>query len=163
MTRREGPVLTFPARVPPGSVRDAIDKTGATAGRMVPIADVALLLETAGFTVTNAAVAPGTALPATRTEVDLADAGVDSVRVVVRANNSAAGSVVVTVHDVTNNLELCRVTVTGVTATTYLGAWTRVVPKGGDSEIEVRVIGDGVFDPLLFTVHLQLRTTQARA
>lgn len=162
-TRREAPVLTFTERPEPGITRRIIDVLQAVFAKEVSIVDFCLLLDLAGHTVTDAAGGAGTALPTTRTKLDFADAGIDSVRVVVRGKNSAAGSVTVQVFDVTNTALLCTAVLTGVADQTADGAWTRLVPKGGDAEIEIRVVGNAVDDPVLYAVHFQARTTQVRA
>ena len=161
-TPRQAPVITYPARVPPGSARDAFDKGQVAHAKAVSLDQVPFLLEAAGFTVTNAAVAPGTAITVARTTIDFADAGADNVRVVVRGKNSVAGTVVVQIYDVTNSVVLATVDVVGATEQTAVGVWTRIVPTGSDQECEVRVVGDGAFDPVLYAVHLQLRTVQTR-
>lgn len=162
MSRRAEPIAPITARVD-GPLKSVIDVWHALFGKVESLVDVLLLFETAGHTVTNAAAGAGTAVAFTRVLVDFADAGVDSVRVMAYGNNSAAGSVIVTVHDVTNNVELCRVTLTDATPAAYAGDWTTIIPTGTEQELEVRVIGDGAFDPVLYNVHLQGRTTQARA
>ena len=139
-----------------------VDRLVAVLGRLTALVDVCLLFVVGGHTVTNAASGAGTALNMTRTWLDFGDAGIDQLRLTVRGNNSAVGTVVVSVHDVTNNVELCRVTLSGTTVTTYAGAWTPIEPTGEDVEVEARVIGDGAFDPVLYAIHLQGRTLQAR-
>lgn len=163
MSRRAEPVIQIAERPEPGPLRRVIDLLHALFGKVTALVNVALLLDSAGVTTTDAAASPGTSLGFTRTTVDFADAGIDSVRVIVRAVNSAAGSVVYAVHDVTNNVELCRVTVTGTTITTYAGDWTTIRPTGSDQELEVRAIGDGAFDPVAYAIHLQGRTVAARS
>jgi hypothetical protein len=131
-------------------------------GKVVSLSVVTLLLNEGGFTVTNAAASPGTALTKTRTTIDFADAGVDSVRLLVRGENSAVGSVTVQAYNVTTSAAIATATVTDATEQTADSGWTVLTPNGGDEEIEVRVIGDGAFDPILYAVHLQMRTVQAR-
>src|SRR5205823_214353 len=111
-----------------------------------------------GYTVVNAVASPGTALTFTRTLVDLADAGCDQARIVVRGNAGAAGTVQVTAYDVTNSRELARVAVVDGTDQTVAGAWTTLTLSGTDHEIEIRVLGNGVLDPVLTRVSLQLRS-----
>lgn len=159
---RDKPVVEFGTRPPPGDVRSAIDRLAGVLGMVTALVDVPLLAEQAGYVVTNAAGGAGTALAFTRALVDFADAGVDQVRVVVRGRNSVAGSVTVLVYDVTNNVELARVTVTGAADVTVAGAWTTLKATGIDHEVEVRVIGNGADDPVLLRVSLQGRTLQAR-
>lgn len=163
MSRRAEPVIDFAERPEPGPLRRVMDVLQAVFGKVVSFADVLLLYDNGGITVTNAATDPGTSLADTQVSLHPGDAGVDNVRVVVRGNNSGAGSVVITVHDVTNDVELCRVTVTGTTPTTYAGDWTTITPTGSEQVVEVRCIGDGAVDPVLYRVSIQLRTTQARA
>ena len=163
MSQRPGQtVVTFPARLPPGSARDAFDKGQAIHGKAVSFEQSTFLLAPAGHTVTDAAGGAGTALTVTRTMIDFGDAGVDSVRVVVRGKNSAAGAITVQIYDVTNSAILATATVTGTTEQTAIGAWTRIVPTGSDQELEVRVVGNAADDPILYAVHLQLRTVQTR-
>ena len=160
---RSEPVLSFALRPPDGPVRRIMDVLHALFGKVVSLALVALLLEIGGETVTNAASGAGTALTKTRTTVDFQDAGVDSVRLLVRAENSAVGSVTVQLYNVTTSAAIAAATVTDATEQTADSGWTVFTPAGGDEEIEVRVIGDGVLDPILYAVHLQMRTVQARA
>lgn len=163
MSRRAEPVVNFTDRPEPGPVRRIMDVLQALLGKVESLVDVTLLHEAAGYTVTNAAGGAGTSLAFSQLSMHFADAGVDNVRVLVRGNNSGGGSVTVTVHDVTNNVELARVTVTGATPATYAGDWTAIRPTGSEQVIEVRVIGNAADDPVLFNVHLQGRTVQARA
>lgn len=161
MSRKEA-VLTFSERVEPGPIRRILDVIERVFAREVSLVDIALLLEAAGFTVVNAAASPGTALTRSRTEVDFQDAGIDSVRLLVRGENSAAGSVTVQAYNVTQGAVMASATILDATEQSAESAWTRFVPAGGDEEIEVRVVGDGAFDPVLYGVRLQGRTTQAR-
>lgn len=159
---RDKPVVEFAQRPPPGPVKEALDSLSKVLGKVTAIVDVALLLEQGGYVATNAAAAPGSSLTFTRTPIDFADAGIDQTRVVVRGRNSVAGTVTITVHDVTNNVELCRVAVTGAADVTAIGAWTTMRATGLDQEVEVRVIGNGADDPVLLRVSLQGRTLQSR-
>ena len=161
MSRKE-PVVVLTERPDAGPLRRFMDAFQHLFGKVVSLSVVTLLADHAGVTVTNAAADPGTALSKTRTTVDFLDAGVDSVRVIVRGENSAAGSVVVHVYNTTQSASMASATVTNATEQTAESAWTVFTPAGGDEEIEVRVIGDGAFDPILYSVHLQMRTTQAR-
>lgn len=162
MTLRPDPVLNIAERVPEGPMRRVMDSLQRVVGRASALVNVTLLRETAGHTVSNAASGAGTAITATRTMVNLADAGVDNVRVVVRGKNSGAGTVTVQVYDVTNSVALASVDVVDGTEGTFAGDWTSIAPLGTDDEIEVRVIGDDAFDPVLYAVQLQGRTVQAR-
>ncbi len=162
MAPRAGSVVKFAQR-PDDPLSAIVGQLEDVLGKTVSLADLLLLFESVGFTVTNAATAPGTAVGITRTLVDFGDAGADQVRVVLRGHNSTAGTVQVTVFDVTTGVELARVALTGVTDVTVAGEWTNITPSGADQELEVRVIGDGAMDPLLYSVHLQLRTSQARS
>lgn len=163
MSRRAEPVADFPERVEPGPVRRVVDVLRALFGKVVSFADVLLLQDGAGVTITNAATSPGTAVAGTRLFIHLADTGADQVRLVARAKNSAAGAVTLQLYDVTHSRALCSVTVTGTTETTYAGDYAPTQPTGQEHELELRVIGDGAFDPVLYRVSAQLRTTQARA
>ncbi len=160
---RKDPVADFGLRPDAGPLRGVLDILHALFGKVVSLGVIALLLEIGGHTVTNAAASAGTALTKTRTTIDFQDAGVDSVRLVVRGENSASGSVTVQLYNVTTSAAMCTATLTNASEQTNEGAWTVFAPNGGDEEIEVRVIGDGVFDPILYAVHLQIRTVQARA
>lgn len=161
--RRAEPVAPIGQRPEPGPLRSFLDLWDAVFGKVVSLVDVLLLYDAAGITVTNAAVSPGTALPDTRVVVNFGDAGADQVRLVARAENSGAGSVTLQLYDVTNSRVLCTLTVTGTTATTYAGEYAATKATGGEHELELRVVGDGAFDPILYRVSAQLRTTQARA
>ena len=149
-----------------GPLRGVLDILHALFGKVVSLAVVALLLESAGHTVTNAATGAGTAITTTRTSIDFQDAGVDSVRLVVRAKNSALTDLIFQAYNVTTSTAIATATITTTETTeqTVEGDWTVLVPNGGDEEIEVRVISvNGTEDPILYSVHLQLRTVQARA
>lgn len=159
---RKDPVISFSQRPDPGPLRSVMDLLQRLFGKVVSLSVVTLLLNEGGFTVTNAAASPGTALTKTRTTIDFADAGVDSVRLLVRGENSAVGSVTVQAYNVTTSAAIATATVTDATEQTADSGWTVLTPNGGDEEIEVRVIGDGAFDPILYAVHLQMRTVQAR-
>ena len=161
MSGRIQPVLQFAERPPDSALRRILGLLESVFSREIALLVVPFLANAGGLTVTNAAVAPGSAL-GTRTLIDLADAGVDQVRVVLRGNNSTAGSVTVQIYDVTSSMVLCSVVVTGTTVTTYASSWTRYVPVGGDLELEARIVGDGAMDPVLFSVVLQGRTTHVR-
>lgn len=163
MSRRAEPVIDFSERPEPGPVRRIMDVLKALLGKVESFADVLLLHDAAGLTMTNAAAAPGSAVGGSRVLVHFADAGTDQVRLVARAKNSAAGSVTLQLYDVTNSRALCSVTVTGTTETTYAGDYAATLATGAEHELELRVIGDGAFDPVLYRVSAQLRTTQARA
>ncbi len=160
---REQPVVDFTERPTDPIVRRILDRLQGVLGRLVACADVALLLATGGYTATNAASGAGTALTFTRTAIDVADSGADQARVVVRGKNSAAGTVTVQVYDVTRAAVVCTVAVVDGTEGTFVGAWASLVAVGGDQEFEVQVVGDGVWDPVLYAVHLQLRTLRARS
>lgn len=162
MSRAEA-VVTFDVRPPPGPLKRVVDILQALLGKVTSLAVITLLASEAGYTVTNAAGGAGTALTVTRTTLDLEDAGVDSVRLVVRGQNSGAGSVTVQAYNVTTSAALASVTVTDALEQTADSGWTVVAPAGGDEQVEIRVIGDGAFDPVLYSAHLHLRTVQARA
>jgi hypothetical protein len=142
---RTEPVANFDVGQPPGPLQLVTDLLHSLFGKVSSLAVITLLSEQAGFTVTNAATGAGTALTTTRTTVDFQDAGVDSVRLVVRGENSATA------------------TVTDAIEQTADSGWTVLAPNGGDEEIEIRVVGDGAMDPILYSAHLQMRTVQARS
>ncbi len=160
---RKDPVVDFGLRPEPGPLRRVLDILHALFGKVVSLSVVALLLEIGGHTVTNAVSGAGTALTKSRTTIDFQDAGVDSVRLIVRGENSASGSVTVQLYNVTTSAAMCTATLTNASEQTDEGAWTVFTPNGGDEEIEIRVVGDGAFDPIIYGVHLQMRTVQARA
>jgi hypothetical protein len=171
VTKRPEPVVKLPQRITGelGGIGRALEDV---LGKTVSFSNITLLREANGFTVTDAAGGAGTALTVTRSKCNFGDAGVDSVRVVVRGKNSGAGSVTVQVYDVTNSAVLCTTVVTGTTEQTATGLWTRLASgitiagepavTGEDQEVEVRVVGNAADDPILYAVHLQLRTTQKR-
>ena len=163
MSRRAEPVIVFTERPEPGPLRRLMDVLQALLGKVVSFADILLVWSEAGTTVTNAAVAPGTTIGGTRVKVHFADTGADQVRLCARAKNSGAGSVTLQFVDVTNTVVLASLTVTGTTETTYVGDYSSTAPTGSEQECELRVIGDGAFDPVLYRVSAQVRTTQARA
>ncbi len=160
--RRKHPVADWGVRPKGGPLRRVVDILQILFGKVVSIATIALLVEIAGHTVTNAAASAGTALTKSRTTVDFSDAGVDSVRILVRGENSASGSVIVQAYNVTGSAAIAAATITNASEQTADSGWTVLPVLDGDQEIEVRVIGDGAFDPILYAVHLQMRTVQAR-
>lgn len=161
MSRKEA-VLTLSERPEPGPMRRLIDVLERVFAREVSLVDIALLLDYAGFTVSNAASGAGTTLTRSRVAVDFEDAGIDSVRLLVRGENSAVGSVAVQVYNVTQGAVMASAEIVDATEQSAESGWTRFAPAGGDEEVEVRVVGDGAFDPVLYGVRLQGRTTQAR-
>lgn len=163
MGRRAEPIIDFNIRPEPGDLRNIVDALKATLGKVVSFADVLLFHDAAGLTVTNAASGAGTAVGGSRVLIHFADTGADQVRLVARAKNSAVGDVVLQLYDVTNARALCTVTVSGATEATYAGEYAATQPTGLEHEVELRCIGDGAFDPVLYRVSAQLRTTQARA
>ena len=162
MSRKEA-VTDFGHPPEPGPLKRVFDVLQTLFGKVVSLSVIALLLNEGGFTVTNAASGSGTALTKTRTTIDFQDAGVDSVRILVRGENSASGSVTVQLYNVTTSAAITTATVTNASEQTADSGWTVFAPNGGDEEIEIRVIGDGVFDPIIYGVHMQMRTVQARA
>ena len=161
MTRRIHAVVDLAERVEPGPMRRVMDVLQTVIGKTVSFSTLELLKDLAGYAITNAAAAPGTDIPEARTVVHFGDAGIDQVRVVVRGNNSAAGSVIVQVYRVTGSTTIAAVTVTDATLGTFQGDWTVLKPTGEDEEIGLRVVGDGAFDPVLYRVDLQMRTLRA--
>ena len=158
---RTDPVLQIAQRPAPGPLRGVLDAVEATLGKVTALVDVPLVQEAAGYVTAGAGGSPGTSVPVTRVAVDVADAGVDSVRLVGYGKNSGAGSVTLALYDVTNSVTLCTATVTGVGAASFSGAWTTVRPTGSDQVVELRVVGAGE-TPTLYTLHLQGRTVQVR-
>ncbi len=162
MTRPQS-VIDFGLVPPEGPLRSLMDILLALFGKVVSLAVVTMLMEINGTTATNAPADPGTALTTTRTTIDFQDAGVDSVRIIVRGRNSAVGSVLVQLYNVTTSAAILTATITNNTEQTADSGWTTIIPNGGDEEVEIRVIGDGAFDPILYGVQLHMRTVQARA
>lgn len=163
---RSDPVTDFGLRPEAGPLRSLLDILLALFGKVVSLSVVALLLDPSGHTVTNAATGAGTAITVTRTSIDFQDAGIDSVRLVVRAKNSALTDLTFQAYNVTTSTAIATasITATETTEQTATGLWTVLAPNGGDEEIEVRVISaNGSEDPILYAVHLQMRTVQARA
>jgi hypothetical protein len=161
MPSPRGVVVEFADRPPTGPLRQVIDTLRSVLGKMVSLADVAMVMEAAGLVTAAAAASPGTSVPVTRVFVDFAEAGVDQVRLVAYGKNSGAGSVTIALYDVTNAVTLATVVLTGVAAATYAGAWVSIKPSGSDQELELRVVGAGE-TPTLYAVHAQMRTLQAR-
>jgi hypothetical protein len=160
---RKEPILSFSERPQTsGPLRKLLEVFERLIGKVTSLTVVALLLNEAGYTATNAPTTPGTALTTTRTSIDFQDIGVDSVRLLVRGANSAAGSVTVQAYNVTTSTAIATATVTDATEQTADSGWTTFTPNGGDEQVEVRVVGDGAFDPVIYAVHLQMRTVQAR-
>ncbi len=164
MSRKDA-VVDFGLRPSEGPLRTVFDILHTLFGKVVSLAVVTFLVESSGHTVANAATDPGTALP-TRTTINFQDAGVDSVRLVIRAKNSALNDLVIQAYNVTTSAAIATATIdtTETTEQSVEGAWTVLTPNGGDEEVEIRVITvNGTDDPILYAVHHQLRTVQARA
>ncbi len=165
MSRKDA-VVDLGLRPSDGPLRTVFDILHTLFGKVVSLSVLTLLLESAGHTVTNAATTPGTAITATRTDIDFQDAGIDSVRLVVRAKNSTTTDLIIQAYNTTTSAVVASATIdtTESTEQTVVGSWTVLVPNGGDEDIEVRVISvNGTEDPTLYSVHLQMRTVQARA
>ena len=165
MTRPE-PVVDFGLRPEPGPLRGLLDVLGALFGKVVSLSVVTLLFEAAGHVITNVGTTPGTTVTATRTLIDFQDAGIDSARLVVRAKNSVTNNLTIEAFNATTSAVVATALIdtTQSTEQTVAGSWTVLVPNGGDEDIYVRAYsGTAGDDPTLYAVHLQLRTTQARA
>lgn len=162
MSARKEPVVVFGERPGSPELQRILDTLSRVLGKISALVDITLLNIVTGYPVTNAAADPGTAL-ATRTELDFLDAGIDSVRMIVRGQNSTAGSVTVQVYNTTQSLVMASCTLTGVAMQTAKSDWLVFTPVGGDEAVEVRVLGDGAMDPTLFNVHLQGRTVKGPA
>lgn len=156
-----GVVVEFADRPDPGPLRNVIDTLRSVLGKLTALADVAMLMEAAGYVTAAAGASPGTSIPVTRAAIDFADAAADQVRLVAYAKNSGAGTVTLALYDTTNGVTLATVGVTGVAAGEAIGAWTTITPTGSDQVCELRVVGAGE-TPTLYAVHAQLRTLQAR-
>lgn len=165
MARRAEPVVQFTDRPEPGPLRRTQDVLEALLGKIESLVDVLLLFGQGftAYTVTNAALAPGTSLDFGEVAIDFADAGVDQVRLSVSGANSGAGTVIVTAYDKTNSVELCRVSVIGAASQCWIGEWTTIKPTGKDQVVIARVIGNGADDPYFYNIHIQGRTLTARA
>lgn len=161
MAIRTHAVVNLAERVEPGPLRNIMDVLQRTLGKTVSLSNLELVKDLAGYQIVNAAGAPGTDIPEARTAINFGDAGIDHLRLVVRGNNSAAGSVIVQVYRVTGSTTIAAVTVTNATLGTFQGDWTVLKPTGADEEIGLRVVGDGAFDPTLYRVDLQMRTLRA--
>ena len=149
-----------------GPLRDMLDILHALFGKVVSLSVVALLLETAGHAITNIGTTPGTTITSTRTLIDFQDAGVDSVRLVVRAKNSVTNDLTIEVFNATTSSVIATVVIDTSQSTeqTVIGAWTVLAPNGGDEDIYVRAYsGTASDDPTFYAVHLHMRTVQARA
>jgi hypothetical protein len=159
---RKEPVVVFGERPADAATQRVLDTLGRTIGKLTSLVDVCLLSAPAGHVVTDAASGAGTALTVTRTQLDFADAAIDSVRLVVRGQNSAAGSVVIQVYNVTQSMVMATATITGTSEQIADSGWWVFRPVGGDEVIEVHVQGDDAADPMLFNVHMQGRTVSAQ-
>lgn len=165
MSRIE-PVTDFGQRPPPGALRNVLNILHALFGKVVSLGVVTLLAETAGHAITNVGTTPGTTITSTRTLIDFQDAGVDSVRLIVRAKNSVTNDLTIEAFNATTSLVMATVVIDSSQSTeqTVAGAWTVLAPNGGDEDIYVRAYsGTAADDPTFYAVHLQMRTVQARA
>ena len=158
MTTRTQSVVDLLGVAGDANARKLATRLESVLGKVVSLAPLVLLADVAGVVVTDAAAAPGTDVPEVRSVVNFGDAGIDQVRLVARAKNSAAGSVAVQAYRVTGSTTIASVTVTDGTLATFQGTWTVLRPTGRDEEIGVRVVGDGAFDPTLYRIELQMRT-----
>ncbi len=162
MTARKFPVAEFavvPGEKEPG-LREVLDLLREVIGRVTALVDVLLVFDLTGGAYTGAA-APGTTVDAAGVTLDFDDAKLDTFRI-IGAGSSSAGSCFVTAHDTADDRELCRAALP-TSDGLFAGEWT-LLPRAlrGERSIELRVIGNGVADQLLYNVHLQARTTQFR-
>lgn len=165
MSRKDA-VVDLGLRPNEGPLRTVFDILHALFGKVVSLASIALLSETAGHAITNVGTTPGTTVTSSRTLVNFQDAGIDSVRLVVRAKNSATNDLTVEVFNATTSVAIATAILDTSQSTeqTVAGAWTELAPNGGDEDIYVRTYsGTAADDPTLYAAHLQLRTVQARA
>ncbi len=163
---RSDPVIDLGLRPEAGVLRTVMDTLHALFGKVVSLGVLVLLSETAGHAITNVGTTPGTTVTSTRTLVDFQDAGIDSVRLVVRAKNSVTTNLTIEVFNATTSLVLATALIDTSQSTeqTVVGSWTVLAPNGGDEDIYVRVYsGTAADDPTLYAVHLQMRTVQARS
>lgn len=163
---RSEPVTIFGPSPPPGPLKGVLDILHAVFGKVVSLSVVTLLFEAAGHAITNVGTTPGTTVTATRTLIDFQDAGIDSARLVVRAKNSVTNNLTIEAYNATTSAVIATALLdtTQSTEQTVAGSWTFLAPNGGDEDIYVRAYsGTAADDPTLYAVHLQLRTTQARA
>ena len=166
MTLRAEPVTNFGPSPPPGPLKVVLDILHAVFGKVVSFGVVVLISETAGHAITNVGTTPGTTVTSSRTLIDFQDAGVDSVRLVVRAKNSVTNDLTIEAFNATTSVAIATAVLDTSQSTeqTVAGAWIVLAPNGGDEDIYVRAYsGTAADDPTLYAVHLQLRTTQARA
>lgn len=138
--------------------RELADLFRASAGKLTPIADFLMVQSIAGYTVP---IGGTVEIEGTHVPVELADAHIDSVRLLARGIANVAG-VTLQAYDKTNSVVLATLALTTSTGS-RIGAWTQVVPQGGDREIVLRVVGDGVNTQVLHNVRLQGRTVQFNA
>lgn len=138
--------------------RDLADLFRASAGKLTPLLDVVLLHDVAGVTIAAGATVE---VEGTHVPLELADASIDSVRLLARGIANTA-AVVIQAYDRTNAVVLASVTL-ATALSTVAGSWTQVAAKGGDREIVLRVVGDGANSQVLRNVRLQCRTVQFNA
>lgn len=155
-----GEVVSVPGRweEKDARTRDLADLVRASSGKLTPLLDVVLLHDVAGHTVPAGATVE---VEGTHVPLELADATVDSVRLLARGIANTA-AVVIQAYDRTNSVVLATVTL-GTALSTVTGSWTKVAPKGGDREIVLRVVGDSANSQVLRNVRLQGRTVQFNA
>lgn len=159
---RVEPIFDIPVRLTDElrPLEKTLEALRATMGRVTSIQDVLMFFNTSGSG-TVGATDPGTTVVSAIARIDFADALIDSARLYVRAQNSAATSRVIRVYDTTNSVVIADVPITN-TLQVYVGNWTPVAFKGGDRALEVRIIGNGAETQTLYSAHLQLRTARAQ-
>lgn len=152
---RSGPIVDFASE----TLGDLIQTLRGVLGRIASLVAWTMLEESVGF---NVAAAVSTDIAFTAESFELADAGVDQMRVQCYGKTAAGAGIAVLVYDLTNARELCRVALTAALQLN-VGAWTKVPAKGSDATLIVRVLGDNVNAQTLYSVRVQARTTRAAA
>lgn len=157
MTTRDQPVIDFPMTLDPKQVQLAqlVEMLRRYMGKVVSLM-VTNLLQSHGGLALVAAAAPGTVLAETLTTLDLADAGIDQVRLVGRGSSTVASQTVV-LNDVTGSTTLATVTLPTVDGR-FIGPWTSIPLAAGDRAVQAAVIGNGVGTQTLYRLDAQWRT-----
>lgn len=157
---RTGPVVNLPVVLDPSvpQFAELVELLRRHLGKVVSFASIALHLEHGGTTLT--AGSGGTVLPASRTTIDIADTGVDSLRLVAAGSASASG-MRLRLLDVTDSPVLLAELELPTSDTWVAGDWTRWAPTSRDRQLEVVVVGNGSATQTLTRVDVQLRTVHA--
>ena len=154
--RRE--VIALSAASADPALRAILEELRESVGLASSLVNVALVSEEAGIAKVGAVA--GTAIEASRAQVDFEDARIDEVRVVVNGKTTVAGHTV-RVVDVTGggSTVLCSATLPTTTQGYAAGAWTLIDRIGtGTRQVVLQAVGNAAATQTVYHAALQGRT-----